>query len=107
MYATAIDQYWAGFFGVPTAVLSEAGRHVVPHKGLTDYNGAWVFTHAQTIIVSVPPTLLEGVGHALDRGPWPKLEEEPEGRRVFGVPVPKVIGPAYDGFVRATVVPSS
>ena len=107
MHATAIDEYWAGFFGVPTAVLGDAGRHVVPHKGLTDYHGAWVFTHLQTVIVSVPRTLLDRVRHALDRGPWPQLAEEPEWRRIFGVPVAKVIGPAYDGFVRATVVPKS
>ncbi|BCM88413.1 hypothetical protein IAD21_00244 [Abditibacteriota bacterium] len=35
------DGHWASFFGLDVADFLEPGLKVVPHVGLSDYQGAW------------------------------------------------------------------
>src|SRR4051812_43725744 len=48
------EKYWADFFGLSIEVLHRPGMQVVPHCGLSDYEGAWLFQYGATCIVSVP-----------------------------------------------------
>lgn len=49
-----IDNYWASFFGLSIADFTKSGLKVVPHVQLQNYNGAWLFKHNQSGIISVP-----------------------------------------------------
>ncbi|MCX6123596.1 MAG: GNAT family N-acetyltransferase [Proteobacteria bacterium] len=97
---TEIDIYWAAFFGVEPKILNLPGVLVVQHKILNGYNGAWLFGHGATLIISVPESdvfatklVAEKVLDKL-RPPVPE-----DATSLFGMRVEQVIGPAYQGYV--------
>lgn len=60
-----VDRHWARFFGVDVAVLSKPGVHVVPHAGLADYAGVWLFRRGASCIVSAPPESASDIAERL------------------------------------------
>ena len=55
------EKYWCDFFGLSPKELRKPGFRVVPHKGLDDYNGAWIFKIDQSVIISVPDSIKSSV----------------------------------------------
>jgi hypothetical protein len=107
MLATAIDNYWATFFGLSPSTLSVPGCHVVVHAGLDDYQGAWIFRRGRVTVVSVPGGVQEKCERELGSGPLPDFMDLPGWSRVFGRSITKMIGPAYDGFVASNKLVTS
>lgn len=73
---------------------------VVPHAGLKDYNGAWLFVRGQRIILSVPSQMvLEMTGkvetETLD---WDDPLSEKVLHELFGDRITKMIGPVFQGY---------
>ena len=91
-------RYWARFFGLPPTALEADGVHVVPHVGLADYHGAWLFWLGGTVVVSVPPERVAAIQDAAETlvGSFPKAEHA---QRLFGAEVEQCIGPAYQGYL--------
>jgi GNAT superfamily N-acetyltransferase len=91
-------RYWSRFFGVTAEVLEGGGVHVVPHVGLADYVGAWIFWHGEAVIVSAPGSWVDelrpAAGQLARSAPDPDLA-----RRLFGEAVERCIGPAYQGYL--------
>jgi hypothetical protein len=98
-----IVTYWAAFFGVEPAILESPGIWVVPHRMLDGYNGAWLFQHGNTLIVSVPAgdvaTTKSASESVLDhlRTPVPH-----DATALFGTRVERVVGPAYQAYVTSS-----
>jgi RimJ/RimL family protein N-acetyltransferase len=52
-----LDSYWTDFFACSLAVFDRASTHVVPHAGLGDYHGIFLFRRGRALIISVPPAV--------------------------------------------------
>jgi hypothetical protein len=50
-----LDTYWSNFFACPLTVVDRANTRVVPHAGLGDYRGIFLFRRQYALIISVPP----------------------------------------------------
>jgi GNAT superfamily N-acetyltransferase len=107
MLSTPIDKYWATFFGLRPTSLNMPGCHCVAHAGLDGYQGAWVFRRGAVTIVSAPGDIRVKCERELGAGPLPECTDLPAWGRVFGRPITKMIGPAYDGFVASNTSPNS
>jgi Acetyltransferase (GNAT) family len=94
-----IDEYWTKFFGVPATVLDGPGLHVLTHQALLGYQGAWLFVHGQARIMSVPAPMVNRVREQLAAGPLPNVADTDRWCQLFGQPISRVVGPAYDGYV--------
>jgi GNAT superfamily N-acetyltransferase len=100
MAARRIDGYWSRFFGLAPAEILRPGLRVLPHAGLGDYHGAWIFRRGPTVLISVPP---ERVAETRDRAAVLPLEamQSPEAvEALFGDDVERVIGPAFQGHLQ-------
>jgi GNAT superfamily N-acetyltransferase len=50
-----LDNYWSDFFACPLTLFARATTRVVPHAGLGDYRGIFLFRRRHALIISVPP----------------------------------------------------
>jgi GNAT superfamily N-acetyltransferase len=96
----SLDIFWTEFFGVTPRTFAIPGTFVVPHKALIGYNGAWLFHHRSTLIVSVPECdvamIKDAASKFLDHSRPLDLGDV---SNLFGPRVGKMIGPAYQGMV--------
>lgn len=93
-----IDEHWAAFFGLSVVEFTMPELKVVPHAQLQGYRGAWLFQRGSSLIVSVPPDLVERIDGELQRQS-PGTITEQDFVALFGEEVDKVIGPAYQGYL--------
>jgi GNAT superfamily N-acetyltransferase len=101
-----IDAYWAEFFGCSVQDLHRDKTVVVTHKALERYEGALVFRHAPSCIISVPDTVPEVERAKLRRAPPAEASDPGFLSQVFQVDAEKVRGPAGIGFAdRADFTP--
>jgi GNAT superfamily N-acetyltransferase len=98
----AIDGYWAGFFGCDPAILSVPATTVVPHVGLGDYHGLWLFRRYDTLIVSVPPARLEHDRAAFGSLPAARYADLPTIYACIAAPIERVVGPVFVGYADST-----
>lgn len=96
-----VAAYWAGFFGCTPEQLTAAGTHVVPHAGLEDYAGAYLFRRGEACIVSVPAPLLATVTAQLAGLPAAASFDVARLRHVFGDAIDRIVGPAWQGYTWA------
>jgi len=92
-------RFWSGFFGLTARELLTPGLYVMPHVGLADYHGAWVFEYGEARVVSVPEWMLEEL-----RASSAILVDRPAHdpqvlQSLFGERIQRVIGPAYHGYL--------
>ena len=97
----AIDAYWAGFFGCDPATLSVPATTVVPHVGLGDYHGLWLFRRHDALIVSVPPARCERDRAAFGALPAARYADLPTVFACIAAPIERVVGPAFVGYADA------
>jgi GNAT superfamily N-acetyltransferase len=97
----AVDGYWAAYFGCDPAIFAAPGTTVVPHAGLGDYHGVFVFRRRETLIISVPPARLERDRAALGASPARLLGDLPTLKAQIAVPIERVVGPAFVGYADA------
>jgi GNAT superfamily N-acetyltransferase len=100
----AIDTYWAAFFGCDPAILSAPGTTVVPHAGLGDYHGLWLFRRHDALIVSVPPARWEHDRAAFGSLPATRYADLPAVLACIAAPIERVVGPAFVGYADAATL---
>lgn len=97
----AVDRYWAAFFGCDPAIFAAPETTVVPHAGLGDYHGLFLFRCRLTLIISVPPARLERDRAALSAFPATLLDDLPTFQAQIAAPIERVVGPAFVGYADA------
>ena len=97
---TNITSYWADFFGLSVDAFPSVGIHVLPHRELDGYHGAWIFRHAQCWLISVPPDMVDRTQARLHKLPDrdPDLFHESAIQSLFGDIFERKIGPAFQGY---------
>jgi GNAT superfamily N-acetyltransferase len=94
---TRTKAFWGEFFGVEPDELDRPGVRVVPHQGLGDYPGAWIFWRGGTVFLSTPASLAEPIRKAI---PAIGSHRPPiEWAELFHDRTERQIGPAYQGFL--------
>jgi GNAT superfamily N-acetyltransferase len=94
-----VDEYWASYFGLNAAELLSSEPQVVAHCELQGYQGAWLFRRGAKYIISAPPGLVPALRSVVrERGLG--LTDD-DFIAALGDNVTRVIGPAYQGHLRA------
>jgi GNAT superfamily N-acetyltransferase len=96
-----VAAYWASFLGCTPQQLTIPGTWVRPHAGLADYQGAYLFRRGESCIVSVPDPLLATVTAQLAGLPAASSFDIVRLRQVFGDAIERIVGPAWQGYLRA------
>jgi GNAT superfamily N-acetyltransferase len=92
-----VDAYWASYFGIPDKDFTSPKTIVVPHSTLAGYDGALVFRHDGTCIVSVPESVPD-IERTKLRALKPAEAFDPKAlAKVFVINSDKVAGPAWLG----------
>jgi len=91
-------QFWGDFFGLDPQELEQPGARVVPHCGLGDYAGAWIFWRDDTLLLSTPPDLVDETRAAL-QATMDMLREPERLAGIFSDRAERMIGPAYQGYL--------
>jgi GNAT superfamily N-acetyltransferase len=91
--------YWSETFGLISGEFSKSGTRVIQHGGRLSGPKAWVFTHGESCLVSVPEklvTIIRGrlTGVAIDR-----VHDEENIQAIFGDLIDSTIGPSYQGYL--------
>lgn len=97
----AVDHYWAAFFGCAPAILAVPATTVVPHTGIGDYHGLFLFRRGETLIISAPLARLEQDRAALGVFPATLLDDLPTLQARIAAPIERVVGPAFVGYADA------
>jgi GNAT superfamily N-acetyltransferase len=95
------DEFWASFFGLSISEFLLPESRVVPHAGLRDYHGLWLFRRGPKVIISAPPQLvfeLTEVFQPLINKTDAYLADEGF-IESLGDKVDKAIGPAFQAFL--------
>jgi GNAT superfamily N-acetyltransferase len=93
-----VEHYWSSFLGCPREALSRPQTLVVPHAGLSDYHGLFVFLRHTLLVVSVPPHLLDTwCPQAVGWLPADVLQED-RLRCLVGDAAERIVGPAFVGY---------
>lgn len=92
------ERFWSDFFGLAPDELCQPGVRVVPHRGLGDYAGAWIFWREETIFLSTPPDLVDEIRAAIP-STVSRLPEPQRLASVFATRAERWIGPAYQGYL--------
>lgn len=93
--------YWADFFGCAPDQLTKPGTHAVPHAGLGDYRGVYLFRRGETCIVSVPASLLPAVTARVAGLAAASSFDVTLLRRIFEDAIERIVGPAWQGYTWA------
>jgi hypothetical protein len=90
-----LDDYWAGFLGIPRERLRAAGPRVVVHAGLGDYAGMYAQSFGGAApVVSLPAAVTARYGRAAADAAADGLVDDECWRGVFGGALEAVVGPA-------------
>ena len=103
---TKIMRCWADHLGCAPEHFQTDRTLAVPHLGLGDYHGVFVFRFGAAVVASVPPQLLPQLGPRLERLGAAQLVPEACVRAIGAAAVEQVIGPAYYGYADATALRS-
>jgi GNAT superfamily N-acetyltransferase len=96
-----VAAYWASFLGCTPQQLKASGMRVVPHAGLKDYRGVYLFRRNESCIVSVPATLLSSATSQWNGQDAATSFDITRLRRFFGDAIERIVGPAWQGFTWA------
>ncbi|HEX5548013.1 MAG TPA: GNAT family protein [Ktedonobacterales bacterium] len=98
-----VAAYWAGFLGCAPEQLETPGTWVGPHAdaGLADYQGVYLLRRGESCVVSVPAPLLAMVTAQLADLPATSSFDSSRLRHLFGDAIERIVGPAWQGYLRA------
>jgi GNAT superfamily N-acetyltransferase len=98
-----VAAYWAGFLGCAPEQLDTPGTWVGPHAdaGLADYRGVYLLRRGESCVVSVPAPLLSTVTEQLGSLPAASAFDSSRLQRLFGDAIERIVGPAWQGYLRA------
>src|SRR6476469_6587331 len=98
-----VAAYWAGFLGCAPEQLETPGTWVGPHAdaGLADYQGVYLLRRGESCVVSVPVPLLAMVTAQLAGLPAASSFDIARLRHLFGHTIERIVGPAWQGYLRA------
>jgi len=96
-----VAAYWASFLGCTPEQLETPGTWVGPHAGLADYQGVYLLRRGESCVVSVPAALLSLVMARLAGLSAASSFDVSRLRFLFGDAVERIVGPAWQGYLRA------
>jgi GNAT superfamily N-acetyltransferase len=98
-----VAAYWASFLGCTPERLDTPGTWVGPHSdaGLADYRGAYLLRRGESCVVSAPAPLLAMVTARLAGLSAGSSFDVTRLRHLFGDAVERIVGPAWQGYLRA------
>jgi GNAT superfamily N-acetyltransferase len=101
--AARVAAYWAAFLGCAPEHLETPGTWVGPHAGagLADYRGVYLLRRGESCVVSVPAPLLAMVTAQLADLPATSSFDIIRLRHLFGDAIERIVGPAWQGYLRA------
>jgi GNAT superfamily N-acetyltransferase len=94
----AVDRFWAASLGCSPESLYARQTLVVPHAGLGDFHGIFLFLRNDLFAVSVPRTLLDRFRRSVERWSPAEIMQEDRVRSLVDCPVEQVVGPAFVGY---------
>src|SRR5688500_17199553 len=97
-----ITRCWADYLGCAPEHFQSRRTLVVPHVGLGDYHGVFMFRFSAALVASVPPHLLPTLGPRLKHLAADQYRPGACVRAVGEAAVERVIGPAYYSYADAT-----
>ncbi|HYF65966.1 MAG TPA: GNAT family N-acetyltransferase [Herpetosiphonaceae bacterium] len=97
----AIDRYWAGFFGCAPPHFAGETLLVLPHVGLGEYSGVWLFMRDASGVISAPPAYCECIAAAIGTRQPREIWEQDLLALALRAEVERVVGPAYVGYADA------
>ena len=99
---SAVDTYWATFFGCAPDALHRSDSHVVSHAGLGDYAGVYAMTfEGGAPIVSVPPAYLDLAAAGAVSWSSQSVSSPADLQTLLGPRAGDVIGPAVVSYLDA------
>jgi GNAT superfamily N-acetyltransferase len=98
-----VAAYWDSFLGCTPEQLETPGTWVGSHAdtGLADYRGAYLLRRGESCVVSVPTPLLAVVTAQLADLPATASFDISRLQRLFGDAIERIVGPAWQGYLRA------
>lgn len=98
-----VAAYWASFLGCTPEQLETPSTWVGPHAdaGLADYQGVYLLRRGESCVVSVPAPLLSTVIAQLAGLSAASSFDSSRLQRLFGDAVERIVGPAWQGYLRA------
>jgi GNAT superfamily N-acetyltransferase len=97
-----LDQIWATYLGCSESTLVAPHVHLLPHAGLGDYDGIFIFARGEGRVVSAPPAALSMLSTTLQRLSVTDLLEPTRLRVALGDRIARIIGPTFHGYADAT-----
>lgn len=99
MHMIRANQYWSKTFGLSVGKFLEPGTKIVPHAGRLSGPKAWIFTHGESCLLSVPQKILTIIQERSSRIPIDQIHDEANLQAVFGDLIDSTIGPSYQGYL--------
>jgi GNAT superfamily N-acetyltransferase len=96
-----VAAYWANFLGCAPEQLETPGTWVGQHAGLDDYQGVYLLRRGESCVVSAPAPLLAAVTARLAGLPAASSFDVAGMRDLFGDAIERIVGPAWQGYLRA------
>ena len=96
-----VAAYWASFLGCTPEQLETSGTWVGQHAGLDDYQGVYLLRRGESCVVSAPAPLLATVTARLAGLPAASSFDVSRMRHLFGDAIERIVGPAWQGYLRA------
>jgi len=93
---------WADHLGCAPEHFQTNRTLVVPHLGIGEYHGVFIFRFGAAVVASTPPPLLPTLGPRLEQLDAAQLVPEACVRAVGEAAVERVIGPAWYGYADVT-----
>ncbi len=96
-----VDSYWQTFLGCACTNFDIRQTLVVPHSGLGEYHGIFLFRRRQTLIISVPPAFTTSHRSLLATITVDDLDDPTILHTLVVVPIERLVGPAFIGYTDA------
>jgi RimJ/RimL family protein N-acetyltransferase len=97
----ALTTYWTDFFACPLDMFDRTTTCVLPHTGLGDYHGLFLFRRKHTLIISVPPADHAGYLARFAGLTTAAFDHVAALTTLFPTAISHVIGPAWLGYADA------
>ncbi len=96
-----LDTYWRTFFGGAVTNFDTPQTRVVPHAGMGAYQGIFLFRRRHTLLISVPPALIDSHHMHLMTMTVADFDDLATFIARLAIPIERLIGPAFSGYTDA------
>ena len=97
-----LDSYWQTFFGDAVTNVDTPQTLVVPHAEVGAYHGIFLFRRRHTLMISVPPALVDSHHMQLATMTVADFEDPATLMARVDAPIARLVGPAFIGYTDAS-----